>query len=424
MRIAVLSRSTTKHISSGGMETQLKNLVEGLASVGANITVITTSYSKFPTEKINKDDVEITEKGVDYYYIGDTTPGLRPLTKWEQIFLKLGLLKRGISVEGKKNYFEESKKVFKKLHENKPFDVVISQSTIGYGVINDSDFNLPSLAIIHGTIKSEIKNRFKANKTLMNWGRFLAVDLPSMVFELYTANRKFFNKVDKVVAVSKRLKQQFAQDHPKLIQKVVVIYNGVDESKFKPSNNKYDKFTCLYIGRVDREKGVDTIIEVANKLIDEKGITNIEFLIIGNGIQSHINDFKTQISKYNLDSVVKMLGPKRNDELIEFYQKSHLFIFPTRREEGHPMTISEAFCSGLPVIATKKGGLVELIDNNLNGYLVNENDVIKLSSLISLLYNDRRKLKELSENAYKKGIAQFSQKSMVQNYLSLLKSIL
>src|SRR3989344_3337432 len=217
MRIVVFSRSTISHFLSGGMETQLKILVEGLVESGHEIDVITTS----DPDNLDKDYYEKVNN-VDYHYIGSTTPGLNPLTLLEKFFSTLKILKRGNFAEGRKNYFIESSRIFNEIIQKKTFDLIISQSTGALGVYENT--KLPIISVIHGSIKSEIKNRLKANKNIKNWIRFLGIDLPKWYFELYTSNKKFFNRVNKIVAVSNKLKQNFLIDHPNLGNKVEVIY--------------------------------------------------------------------------------------------------------------------------------------------------------------------------------------------------------
>ena len=89
MKIAITARSTIHHFSSGGMETHLKNLAEGLANSDNEVKVITTSFPKIEGEGVDKNNVHKIENGVEYIFIGDTTPGLNPLSKWEIIFYKL-----------------------------------------------------------------------------------------------------------------------------------------------------------------------------------------------------------------------------------------------------------------------------------------------------------------------------------------------
>ena len=253
MNIVLFSRSTIDHFTSGGMETHLKNLVEGLAEHQYKVTVITTSHPLKLTE-----DFYLSRNGVDYIFVKNTTPGFNPLSVIEKLFYKLGILSRGV-LEVPGNYFEESNRVYNSLSNKQKIDVVISQSTAAYGVYKE--LTVPYISIIHGTIKSEIKNRWASLKTLRNYVRFILVDLSRWSYEYIFKNKQFFDKAQKIIAVSQDLKRNFISDFNNLENKVVVIPNGVDENIFKPSTEKFEQFTILFIGRMELEKGVDTILK-------------------------------------------------------------------------------------------------------------------------------------------------------------------
>ena len=407
MNIVLFSRSTIDHFTSGGMETHLKNLVEGLAEHQYKVTVITTSHPLKLTE-----DFYLSRNGVDYIFVKNTTPGFNPLSVIEKLFYKLGILSRGV-LEVPGNYFEESNRVYNSLSNKQKIDVVISQSTAAYGVYKE--LTVPYISIIHGTIKSEIKNRWASLKTLRNYVRFILVDLSRWSYEYIFKNKQFFDKAQKIIAVSQDLKRNFISDFNNLENKVVVIPNGVDENIFKPSTEKFEQFTILFIGRMELEKGVDTILKALK--IDKS--LPINAIFIGKGI--HLDYFKNLSKDLGLQNKVQFLGSIENTKLSEYYSKSHVFVLPSKRVEGHPMTISEAMCSGLPILATNKGGLKELFDNGVEGYFIS--DEKSLAEKLDLLYNNKEELSKLSDNSLKKGLHSFSKNAMIGKYINCLKGI-
>lgn len=425
MNIAVFARSTVDHFSSGGMETQLQNLVEGLAEQGHAITVITTAYPdrKFPGFLLT--DHELVRKKVRYVFAGDTTPGLRPLSAWEKLVSWMPFFHRGVQKEGSKNYYAESGRIFDDLHVQKPFDLILSQSTIAYGILKSRSISdkkaktVPMISIIHGTIRSELMNRFHANKSFFNWGRFLGVDIPNWIIELFTINKTFFFKTHKIVAVSSALKDSFIREHPECADKTVVIYNGVDARKFFPAFSKRKNFRALYVGRLDREKGVDVIIACAKKLKDMD--TPLDIDVIGGGSPAYVSELKLLAEKYEVSDTVHFLGSVSNEKLSEYYQRSSAFVFPTRRQEGHPMTISEAYLCGLPVIATAMGGLRELIIPDKTGYFIETNDAEQLAERLQFLSKNPKVLKTLSTGAAEYGSQNFSQHAMIEKYERLFQ---
>lgn len=417
MKIAVVTRSTVLHFSSGGMETHLKNLLEGLQSAGHVIDVITTSLPN--PDKIEKQDQIKIIDYVKYHFLGNTTPGLNPLSKFDQILVKLKLLKRGSKYEGKYNFYDRAYQYYSELALKNNFDIVISQSTATQKFVN---YHANSLAILHGTIKTEIKNRISANKTLKNWVRFLISDYPNWLVEKKQIGDNFYSKLDQIIVVSNQLKESFISEHPEYKNKVEVIYNGVDQSKFLYQKKIYPKvqLELLYVGRIDREKGVDVLVEMMKLLIANK--VNAKLTLVGDGI--HFNEIKDQIKNQNLQDYINLTGPVQNDLVVNYYQSADLFLFATKRFEGHPMTICEANCTGLPVISTGMGGLKELIVNGQNGVLVQGPDPKIFADMVTKLYLDQVQLSQLSHNSHQYGVKKFSRSAMINRYQTVIAKII
>lgn len=420
MNIAVISRSTTAHFISGGMETQLKNLVEGLSELGHNVFVITTSY---PVEGgIVRENKHENLNCVEYFYIGDTTAGLFPLSIFEIPWKILGLLNRGNKKEGSKNFFIESFNVFTERNLKKHFDVIISQSTGAYGIVGKTD--IPIVTISHGTITNEISNRLKSTKTFKNWFRFLFIDYPKLKLELVLSNKKFYESVSAIVCVSSLLLDRFLEEYSldsknRMRNKSYVVYNGVDTKRFSPSNKPKDRFKLLYVGRIDREKGIDLVIQAISELKLRKIVVYAN--IVGGGLET--SQLKQLAKSLNVDDLIDFIGQIENNQLPKYYNESSLFVFPSRRLEGQPMAVAESFCCGIPVISTKSGGLSEIINDGENGFFVRPEDYIDIANKVQALFVDKKRLKKMSENARLFGVKNFSKDSMVKNYEKLLESL-
>ncbi|MEM4655212.1 MAG: glycosyltransferase family 4 protein [Thermosphaera sp.] len=413
MRICVISRSTTHHFKSGGMETQLDNLLQGLKKNGHDVVVITTAYS---IDEIGCTKTE-EKKGITYYYLGDTTPGLNSMTLWESFFHKIGLLNRPSEIEGSENFCYRADQKYSELAKIKKFDILVSQSTAAKNVIDKHGAKL--VAIIHGTIRDEIENRLSSNKTFMNWGRFLAVDIPQWAFEHVTSNRRFFQNADAVVAVSEKLKKSFLKDYPNYDSKTHVIYNGVDENVFSPATDKRDGFNALYIGRMQREKGVDIILQAVRELSHLKH--EMHFDLVGDGI--HLNEFKRYVKEHNLEQYVTFHGQVDNTQTPQIYKNSDVFVFPTRRNEGHPMTVSEALCSGIPVVCTKRGGLAELIESGTEGYYIEDDNPKQLGMKVLYLFENPDRLIKMKKAARELALKKFTRTSMIKHYEELFSRL-
>lgn len=146
-----------------------------------------------------------------------------------------------------------------------------------------------------------------------------------------------------------------------------VIYNGMNFDEFKNLDNiSYDKIDqpyILYLGRLDKLKGINHIIEAFSKLPPE--FSNYKLVIAGK-----INDYKKTldeiIQKHNLKDRVVFTGFIKQSEKIALFKDASLFVNPVKYMGGVSLTVFESILAGTPVVVTRQSGeLVEKIDAGL-----------------------------------------------------------
>jgi len=203
-----------------------------------------------------------------------------------------------------------------------------------------------------------------------------------------------------IFCVSKYIQQQILDLR---IGNPVLFYNCVDRSLFKPLTKELiaslkkeygiptNKRVLLYCGRLSPEKGLDLLIDALIKLWNER--KDFLLLIIGKSwFNSHLeNNYIKDIRTKTRDaSWIIFSGYIDNKEMYKFYNISDLTIIPSRVDEAFGMVAIESIVCGTPVIASNKGGLPEIVDNNV-GYLVDvSNDASEhiKSAIEETLYND------------------------------------
>lgn len=203
-----------------------------------------------------------------------------------------------------------------------------------------------------------------------------------------------YNMYDKILCPS-----VFAEDLLKRYEiksKTVVISNGVDTSRFKKlSKEKYeyiydkykiqkDIFTVLYVGRLDKEKDMMTLIKGFEVFV--KDFPQAQLSVAGIGSDMAI--IKEYITQKNLNSCIKVLGRVPDEDLVPLYNTANLFASASLCElEG--MTLLEASACGLPL-------LVSDFQNSAGKFLVNQNGLtfsaknyFDLASKFKQLYEDK-----------------------------------
>lgn len=200
---------------------------------------------------------------------------------------------------------------------------------------------------------------------------------------LKALKRRSILRAKGVTVVSSALKDEITKLCPEKDYQVISM--GCDTSKFSPSNsvtnyfNQGDKKVILFVGRLAEKKGVTYLIE-AMKNVDAM------LAIVGSGpLEAELKEQAKELG----DKVV-FLGAKTHDELNTIFASADVFACPsvTARDgdkEGVPTTIVEAMASGVPVVGTRHSGIPELINDGVNGLLVEERDVSGLTDCINKL---------------------------------------
>jgi colanic acid/amylovoran biosynthesis glycosyltransferase len=172
-------------------------------------------------------------------------------------------------------------------------------------------------------------------------------------------------------------------------QRIVVHGSGLDCSKFtfKPRYFPADgKVRIATTGRLVEKKGIEYAMCAVAKLAATN--QNIEYNIIGDGeLKSH---FEKLIAELNVGHIVKLLGWKQQREIIEILDQCQIFIAPSvtaadGNQDAPVNTLKEAMAMGLPVISTLHGGIPELVEDGISGFLVPEKDADAIAEKLNYL---------------------------------------
>ncbi len=201
---------------------------------------------------------------------------------------------------------------------------------------------------------------------------------------------KFYNSTDIVIAPSKFVKTVLISNGVKT--PIEIISNGVDPKDFhKTLVKKYNIPTVLFVGRLGYEKNLEILIKSFKDVNKNCGL-----LMIGEGTE--YKKLKSLTNKLKLKNIM-FKGFVKNEDLIEYYNKSHIFITPSKVEtEG--IVILEAMMCGLPVICINQGASKDLVKNNFNGFVVKDN-IQDISSAINLLLKNSSLREKFGSNSIK-----------------------
>lgn len=220
-----------------------------------------------------------------------------------------------------------------------------------------------------------------------------------------------------VTVVSEHLSNKVQELVPKLHPSVIPM--GVDTTKFGGQHGISNFFgqgnqrVVLFVGRLAEKKGVTYLIDAMRQV-------NALCVIVGNG---PLKDKLVKQADEMKDKVI-FLGAKTHEELQMIYPSADVFAAPSVTaadgdQEGVPTAIMEAMASGLPVVASKSGGISYLVRDGINGLLCEERNVQQLADNISSLLNDGQLYQSIVENA-KNIIKEYDYRVLAQRYEDIL----
>jgi glycosyltransferase involved in cell wall biosynthesis len=198
-----------------------------------------------------------------------------------------------------------------------------------------------------------------------------------------------WNKVDKYIVLTKFSKEMYCKSGINISKEKFIVKQNFALKNTSDCLTKHKVPEFLYIGRLSKEKGIDCLLEAFSKVN----------YIINIGGDGPLKDEVIRMSKSF--SNIKYLGKLSKEKVIDNMQRIEILILPTLCYEGMPMTIIEAFSTGLSVIASNLGTISFMIEDGYNGLLFEAGNPDSLISKLEEWYNKSKGEKDqFSKNAY------------------------
>ena len=226
--------------------------------------------------------------------------------------------------------------------------------------------------------------------------------------------RRFTRKADAVVTLTREDKKYYTRAF-RGKTRIVQIYNPIVIPEKPPEYNIYSK-TIISVGRLARQKGFDFLIETAELVFAKH--PDWEWLILGEGDQRQ--HLEAMLTKKRLDNV-RLVGKVGN---VEDYLSDAAIFVMTSRYEGFPLALVEAKAIGLPAVSFDcRTGPSELIEDGVNGFLIDCFDVEQMAERICELIEDRQKRLAFSKRALDNA-EKMNYEMVTAQWKSLLESLL
>ena len=386
MRICVV---TVAVHGLGGMQRHTHELVAGLVAAGHEVEVVA------PGAAGELNDLH----GARWHFVD----ARKPDSRWHE-------------------WLSLSREEFERAHAVRPFDVVHSESTSALGLVRGGVHRVVPLTLkFHGNYLGLAKAHIRRGRrgSALREGKAL-LWLTRVHFR--RGNCWSFRSCDWMVPSH----QQFAEtriSHVMREDRGHVVPNGVDTERFRPLDRATTRArlglgpepTLVCVGRLNYEKGIHHAIAAVRALEEAR------LLVIGEG--EHRGELEALVDRLGVRERVSFLGPQTPEAVAAYLAASDVFLFPTEREEAAPLVLPEAMACGLPVVATRIGGITEVIGRpGTEGILVPPGDVAAVVAGVDGLLRDAGRRHAMGRAARDRVIAEYTLERMVERTLAVYET--
>lgn len=213
-----------------------------------------------------------------------------------------------------------------------------------------------------------------------------------------------------VIVISQVIAKRMMDDFNVPYRRIRLVYRGVDIEKFKyrePDESAKQEYTIGIIGRLSPVKGHKYFLRSVSKVI--KSVPRVKALIVGDAPpdkEGYKQELESLVNRLGLSRYVEFLG--RRSDIPDILPKLDVVVLATTVPEGFGRVVIEGFAAGVPVVATRVGGVTEIMRDGENGLLVPPEDPQSMGEAIVKLLKDRSLAKRIAQRARKDAEEKFN----------------
>jgi glycosyltransferase involved in cell wall biosynthesis len=234
--------------------------------------------------------------------------------------------------------------------------------------------------------------------------------------------RAIFSLPDILVVLGTTSKNEFEEIG--ITRRLVIIPNAIDVSVYqrKPNLRHTGKVQRLvYLGRLDREKGILEAIDAICILRSIEKFRDIELRIAGSGPARE--EIEKRVAKLGIDSCVNLVGPLTGTAKVDFLQDADLFLFPSYHE-GLPYAVLESLAAGTPVIASRVGDIPDVVIDGVHGVLIRPKEPDEIVRAVIKLGQSQDALRTMSEDCMRWASQRLEIKYQAKQFEDLYENLL
>lgn len=200
-------------------------------------------------------------------------------------------------------------------------------------------------------------------------------------------------------------------------QKNIRVINNIVEKQKEEEKQDIDIITLLFLGKIGSGKG---IYDLLNAIVNnrEKFKNKIQLVIGGDG---EVNKLLKLIKEYELESIVSYIGWVSGERKKQLFKEATIMILPSYKE-GLPISLLEAMSYSMPIISTNVGGIPQILEEDINGKLVEPGNTNAIKEAIFYYINNKDQIKIHGKSSYNK-VQSFFPKNVIQNLSEIYSGI-
>jgi glycosyltransferase involved in cell wall biosynthesis len=264
------------------------------------------------------------------------------------------------------------------------------------------------------------------------WGKAWSDGIPGDAVRGAVALRnRLLRDADAFVAMSRLIRDEMvAAGVPG--ERIRLLPHGVDTTRFRPADAEERAslrarlglpagILAVYSGRLLRGKGLETLVDA---LAEPAVPAELTAILVGSGEGQALDAteaLRRQVAERGLDGRVVFAG--RTDRVEDYLRAADLFVFPSIFE-ALGIALVEAAACGLPAVASRTGGIVDVVEDGGSGILVPPGDASSLARGLAALARDAGRREAMGERARDVALDRFDERDVLEGYRALFREVI
>ena len=248
------------------------------------------------------------------------------------------------------------------------------------------------------------------------------------LFTTLLRERLLWMLTDAIIAPSRSTRTELCKYYHVPARKIHLVPSGVDTELFKPMKTSLlrdsfyldDRRVVLYVGHFGLRKGIKYLLMAVPRVVNE--FPDTLFILVGGtpswlGTDVYWSILRNTVNQLSIEKHVRLLDAIPHSELPAFYSLAEVFVFPTLYE-GLGKALLEAMACQKPVVASATTGVLDVIENGKDGFLVPPRSPTALADAIIELLSNPKKYRDIGRRGRAKILAKFSWQEIAKQTLN------